>query len=67
MRSGNFLRVVIFLIYLILGIYLINIQFNLIPIPTNNWIILIGGILLIVGGIKYLISNSIFRGYGAHY
>lgn len=56
MRKGG---IIIFLIYLFFGIYLINVAFNFITLPGfltnfNNWIIFVGGILIIVGGINFL-------------
>ena len=55
---------IIFFIYLIGGLYFLNAPFNLIPLPTiSNWVIFIGGILLIFGGIKYLRSSHVL-GYG---
>jgi len=49
----------VFILYLILGLYLINFGFNFIKIPTfitsiDKWIICIGGIFLILGGINFL-------------
>lgn len=48
-----------FIIYLIFGIYQLNFALNFVSLPTfsttvNNWIIFIGGILIIIGGINYL-------------
>tara|TARA_Y100000034_G_C6867765_1_gene395717 strand:+ start:309 stop:515 length:207 start_codon:yes stop_codon:yes gene_type:complete len=48
-----------FVIYLIVGVYFLNAPFNIIPIPgfiegINQWIIFVGGILIIAGGINYL-------------
>ena len=48
-----------FVIYLITGLYLINITFNIINLPQfiiniERWIILIAGILVIIGGVNYI-------------
>ena len=53
------LGVIIFLIYLVIGLYFINLVFNFYKIPEiisqfNELINLIGGILIIFGGINYL-------------
>jgi cytochrome c biogenesis protein CcdA len=52
-----------FVLYLIFGIYLLNVPFNFIFLPEfisniNDWIIFVGGILIIVGGINYLRANK---------
>ena len=51
--------VIIFLIYLVIGLYFINSVFNFYEIPEaiskfDEWIDLIGGILIILGGLNYL-------------
>ena len=62
---GNTGNTVIFFIYLIVGLYFLNAPFNLIPLPEIGvWVIFIGGILLIFGGIKYLRSSHLGFGYG---
>jgi hypothetical protein len=48
-----------FIVFLIFGAYFINAPFNFVPIPAsmdvvNNWIIFIGGILIVIGGINFL-------------
>jgi len=48
-----------FVVYLIIGVYLLNVPFGLIPIPgfiqgINEWIVFVGGILVIIGGINHL-------------
>jgi len=55
---------IFFIIYLIFGLYFIDYAFNLLSINflvlpsflnnVNPWIILIGGILVLIGGINYL-------------
>lgn len=48
-----------FVLYLIAGLYFINSSFNFITMPefiqsADKWILLVGGILIILGGINYL-------------
>jgi uncharacterized protein involved in cysteine biosynthesis len=48
-----------FIIYLVLGLYFINFGFQFIKIPAlisnlDKWIIFLGGIFLILGGINFL-------------
>ena len=62
-RGGS---VLFFIIYLIFGAYFINYPFNFIPIPAvmgsiNKWIILAGGILIIIGAINHLRINRLNR------
>lgn len=54
--------IVIFIIYVLVGLYLINYPFNFITMPTfivsiEKWILFIGGILIIIGGVKYLFAR----------
>ena len=54
-----------FVVYLIIGIYLLNVPFGLIPMPgfiqgINEWIVFVGGVLVVIGGINYLRTG---RGY----
>jgi len=53
---GNAVNTLIFFVYLIFGIYFINAPFNFIPMlpKLGEWVIFVGGLLLIFGGIKYL-------------
>ena len=51
--------VIVFLFYLVIGLYFINMVFNFYEIPEfisqfNELINFIGGILIILGGINYL-------------
>ena len=61
MKKGG---IIIFLLYLILGLYFINYPFNFIKLPEfifslNSWIIFIGGILMIIGAVNYFrVSKS---------
>jgi predicted membrane channel-forming protein YqfA (hemolysin III family) len=48
-----------FFVYLIFGLYLLNSSFNFITMPAfiqsiENWLVLISGVLVIIGGINYL-------------
>ena len=61
MKKG---AILFFLLYLVVGLYFINFPINYLEIPDyitefNNWIIFIGGVLIILGGINFLrISSS---------
>lgn len=60
MQRGGY-RTILFLIYLVLGLYFLNVPFEIITLPAvNEWIIFVGGALLIFGGFKYL-------GLGRHF
>ncbi|MBT4352144.1 hypothetical protein HOD20_06455 [archaeon] len=53
------LGVIGFLIYLIVGVYLLNVPLNFFPLPgfvqgIHEWIVFVGGILVVLGGINYL-------------
>jgi len=57
MKKGN--KLWFFLIYLAFGLYFINYHFQFLQIPdsvtkVDSWIIFVGGILVIIGGINYL-------------
>jgi hypothetical protein len=48
-----------FILYLILGVYELNVGLNFVKLPEfllkiNNWVVFVGGIFLILGGINYL-------------
>jgi len=49
---------IIFIVYLLFGLYFLNYKLVFLKLPdltkANPWIILIGGILIIIGGINYL-------------
>ncbi|MCK5149640.1 hypothetical protein KAJ87_01825 [Candidatus Pacearchaeota archaeon] len=52
-------KIIFFLSYLVFGAYFINSSLNFITLPEfiskiDNWILFIGGILIIVGGINSL-------------
>lgn len=47
-----------FIVYLVFGIYFINSSFNFITIPEiisnfDSWIILLGGVLILLGGVNH--------------
>ena len=47
-----------FIIYLVFGIYFINSSFNFIKMPEvisnfDSWIILLGGVLILLGGVNH--------------
>jgi len=53
------IKVLLFLIYIIFGIYFLNFQFPLLEVPSfvvkfNNWIVFFGGILLLISAFKNL-------------
>lgn len=53
------LGMIIFLLYLALGLYFLNFQIGYVEIPDyisvyDNWIIFAGGIFIILGGINFL-------------
>jgi len=55
-------KLVGFIVYLIFALYFVNSSLNLIELPgffenIHKWIVLIGGILILVGGINYLRAN----------
>jgi hypothetical protein len=51
----------VFIVYLIFGLYFFNLGFNLVTIPLSasvtSVIAIISGILLVIGGIKFLRRN----------
>ncbi|MEK6840773.1 MAG: hypothetical protein AABX79_02355 [Nanoarchaeota archaeon] len=61
--GGGFLFIIL---YLIFGAYFINYPFNFLKLPSaidpfNKWIILVGGILIIIGAINQLRLNRYTR------
>jgi predicted membrane channel-forming protein YqfA (hemolysin III family) len=53
---------IFFILYVILGLYLINVAINFINIPEfllkiDKWILFLGGVFLIFGGINFLRVN----------
>lgn len=62
MVQSRRMNIVIFLGFLILGAYFINIPFNFLQIPEqitkfNEWITLAGGIFMLLGAIYYFKSK----------
>jgi hypothetical protein len=67
MRGKQTSSTLIFLIYLALGLYLLNSPFNFIPLPEpGKWFIFIIGFFLIAAGIKFIRASS-QMGYGPVY
>lgn len=59
----NKFAIIGFFIYLLMGLYFINYPLNFIKIPEfvsgfEAWIIFVGGILILVGGINYLRTSK---------
>jgi cytochrome c biogenesis protein CcdA len=51
--------IIVFILHVVIGLYLLNITFSFIAIPElitkiDKWVIFIGGILVIIGGINFL-------------
>lgn len=64
-KGGSGFLVVIFILF---GLYLINYAIHFIVIPAavksfEQWIILVGGVLLLIGAINQLRLNRYMRGY----
>ena len=56
-----------FLVYLVFGLYFINSALEFITLPgfldsIDKWILLVGGILILVGGINYLRAGKKSQG-----
>ncbi|MCK5624461.1 hypothetical protein KAI04_01310 [Candidatus Pacearchaeota archaeon] len=70
-RKNNSSNILLFLLFLIVGLYFLSTPFKIIPsLGINDWIIFAGGVLLIIGGIKYLrlnLHSSYGPNYGSHY
>ena len=60
MASKGFFHIFVFLLYLGLGLYFINAPFKFIPsLPSvNDWSVFVGGVLLIFGGMKSIVSGK---------
>ncbi len=60
MKKGAFIG---FLVYLVFGLYFLNLSLGLVALPEflskiDKWIILVGAVLIIIGAINYLrVSN----------
>jgi len=53
---------IIFVVYLLFGIYFINYAFNFVVLPDimntlNKWVVFAGGVLILIGGINFLRSR----------
>jgi hypothetical protein len=64
MRRGG---LALFVVYLVLALYLINNALNFISLPEffvkiDSWILFLGGLFLIIGGINSLRMRR-YRGY----
>ena len=69
MKGGT--KLLVFLVYLIVGIYLVNLQFQFMKLPAtfanfNILISAIGGVLLIIASIKVLLTSDRSFGYGQY-
>ena len=56
-------KILLFLIYILFGLYFINFGIEFYTIPEvisefNKWIIFVGGILILLGGVNYLRSSK---------
>ena len=56
MKKGG---IIIFSVYMLFGVYFINFAFDFITLPEfvtnfNKWIILVGGLLILFGGVNFL-------------
>jgi len=54
---------ILFFVYLVIGVYFLNYALNFVQIPEvisnlDKWIILAGGILILFGGIKSLLTKG---------
>jgi TRAP-type C4-dicarboxylate transport system permease small subunit len=53
---------IIALIYLLVGLYLLNFHFKVISlgVPENieSWIVLIGGVIILITGIRFLMKRA---------
>lgn len=57
------MKYLLFLVYLLIGLYQINSAFNFVTLPSffntlDKWIIFIGGLLIVWGGINHLRVNK---------
>lgn len=60
-------KLIIFLVYIMLGLYFVNSAFGVVTLPRfvdiiDKWILLIGGILILLGGINYLRAGKKSQG-----
>lgn len=64
MKKGE--AFIVFLLYLVFGLYFITSSLNLVTFPDfmskiDRWVILVGGVLIVVGGINYLRARNKFQ------
>ena len=57
------LGMIIFLVYMVFGLFFINYQLNFIKIPEfisiiEGWVIFVGGLLIFLGGINYFRASK---------
>ena len=60
-------KLIIFLVYLVLGLYFINSALGVVTLPgfvdiIDKWMFVIGGILILLGGINYLRAGKKSQG-----
>ena len=61
MMPGNKGRMFFFIIYLIFGLYFLNVPFGFIDLPAiNDLVIFVGGALLIIGAFRSLRKPAIY-------
>jgi len=66
-ERGGSSKIFVFLIYLVIGLFLLNIQLNILTLPEvvtkiENWVVFIGGVLVIIAGVKYLMTPRYMQG-----
>ena len=58
---GNRGRIFFFIIYLVFGLYFLNVPFSFIDLPAvNDWVVFAGGVLLIIGAFRALRRPPIY-------
>jgi hypothetical protein len=67
-NNGNSGKNLLFSINILLGLYFINYHMNWVEIINNSWIVFIGGVFLILAGLKQFSNYRHNRyGYPTHY
>jgi|TARA_Y100000310_G_scaffold222737_1_gene224473 LPXTG-motif cell wall-anchored protein len=66
MKGG---KILVFLIFVLFGLYFINSSIEFYPVPDfvsemNNWIFLIGGVLILIGGASILMHRKKGKVFG---
>lgn len=61
--SSGIGKIIILAVYVIFGLYFINTKFLFLKIPEaitalNEWILVVGGVLILLGGFNYLRSSK---------